>query len=274
MQLVANHLIGQGKKIGFVPTMGYLHRGHLSLVITSKTENDITVVSIFVNPTQFAPTEDLAKYPRDYEKDEDLLIEAGVDYLFYPEAQEIYPSGYQTYIVQDKISTILEGAVRPTHFRGVTTVVAILLNAVKPHRAYFGQKDAQQCAVLNRMINDLRFDVEMQACPIVREDDGLAMSSRNVYLSVEERKDALALSRVLAKAESLIQKGILSSERIKSEAIELFKDVESATPDYLEIVELNSFEPVETLQKGKRYFILTACKIGKTRLIDNVLIKA
>jgi len=273
MQAISNSLFREGKSIGFVPTMGFLHDGHISLVQNSVKQNDITVVSIFVNPTQFGPNEDLSKYPRDFAKDEKLLLDAGVDFLFYPEVSEIYPDGYETFVVQEKISTLLEGKFRPIHFRGVTTIVTILFNAVKPNKAYFGQKDAQQCAVLNRMVNDLAIDLKMVVCPIKREDDGLAMSSRNVYLSREERKDALVLSQSLKLAAGLIKNGETSTSVIKQKANLLYSEVKSATLDYFEIVDYNSFESVEELRSGGEYFILVACRIGKTRLIDNFLIK-
>ncbi|MBK7266945.1 MAG: pantoate--beta-alanine ligase [Ignavibacteriales bacterium] len=272
MQEISNEIIISGKSIGFVPTMGFLHEGHLSLVKASKSENDITIVSIFVNPTQFGPNEDLSKYPRDFNRDESLLSENGVDYIFYPNVDEIYPNGFQTYVVQEKISSLLEGAIRPVHFRGVTTIVSILFNIVKPRRAYFGQKDAQQCAVLKRMVTDLCFDLEMHICPIVREPDGLAMSSRNVYLSLQERMDALVLSRSLNTAAGIIKSGERDCAKIKSEAMSILTQVPSASPDYFEIVDFDTFETVTTLNSKKSYFLLTACKIGKTRLIDNQLI--
>lgn len=271
MQAISNELIRSGKSIGFVPTMGFLHDGHLSLVKASKSDNDITVVSIFVNPTQFGPNEDLSKYPRDFNRDESLLLENGTDFIFYPSAEEIYPNGFQTYVVQEHISSQLEGAIRPVHFRGVTTIVSILFNTVKPQRAYFGQKDAQQCAVLKRMVNDLRFDLEMIICPIVRERDGLAMSSRNVYLSPQERLDALVLSRALNLAAGMIEHGERDCHKIKTKAMSLLADIPSASPDYFEIVDFETFETVSNLEPRKSYFLLIACKIGKTRLIDNQL---
>ncbi|MBK7867457.1 MAG: pantoate--beta-alanine ligase [Ignavibacteriales bacterium] len=272
MQEISNEIIGSGKSIGFVPTMGYLHEGHLSLVKASKSENDITVVSIFVNPTQFGPNEDLSKYPRDFKRDESFLLENGVDYIFYPHIEEIYPQGFQTYVIQEQISSFLEGAVRPVHFRGVTTIVSILFNIVKPQRAYFGQKDAQQCAVLKRMVTDLCFDLDMKICPIVRESDGLAMSSRNVYLSPQERLDALVLSKSLSLAARIIEKGERDCNKIKTIALALLKEIPSASPDYFEIVDFDTFEIVSTLESKKSYFLVAACKIGKTRLIDNQLI--
>ena len=272
MQTISREILRSGKSIGFVPTMGYLHAGHLSLVKAAKGENDVTVVSIFVNPTQFGPNEDLSKYPRDIKRDESLLSNEDVDYVFYPTEGEIYPEGYQTFVSQEKISTVLEGEFRPTHFRGVTTIVSILFNIVQPDRAYFGQKDAQQCAVLKRMVSDLRFPLEMKICPIVREEDGLAMSSRNVYLNPVERKEALVLSRALRFAEKMVREGENSTEKIISSAVNLFGEVPSASLNYFTIVDVRTFLPVQELIKGNDYFILVACKIGKTRLIDNLLL--
>ncbi len=273
MQSISREILRTGKTIGFVPTMGYLHEGHLSLVRASKSENDVTAVSIFVNPAQFGPNEDLSKYPRDFKRDETLLSNEGVDFIFYPTEEEIYPEGYQTFVSQEQISTVLEGEFRPTHFRGVTTIVSILFNIVQPDKAYFGQKDAQQCAVLKRMVSDLRFPLEMKICPIVREPDGLAMSSRNVYLNQVEREDALVLSKSLRFAEDLIRKGENSAEKIVSSAVELYSRVATATLDYFTIVDMQNFLPVHELTNGKEYFILVACRIGKTRLIDNLLLK-
>lgn len=195
------------KTIGFVPTMGYLHEGHLSLVRRSKKENDITVVSIFVNPTQFGPNEDYNSYPRNLNRDASLLEKEDVDYVFIPEIEQMYPKDYSTYINEESLSRHLCGRSRPGHFRGVCTVVTKLFNIVKPNRAYFGQKDAQQFRVIRRMVRDLNMDVEVIECPIVREPDGLAMSSRNIYLSTEERNQALALNRSLKIAENLYRSG-------------------------------------------------------------------
>ena len=205
MQSVSRQISCSGKKIGLVPTMGYLHQGHLSLIKKSKELCDITVVSIFVNPTQFAPTEDYEKYPRDIERDNKLLKEYNIDYVFVPSQEEIYSSGYQSYVYVNEISKKFEGEFRPTHFRGVTTIVSILFNCVKPDLAFFGQKDAQQAAVIKQMVSDLKYDIEIIVCPIVRETDGLAMSSRNVYLSPEERTKALTLHKSLLYAKKLIE---------------------------------------------------------------------
>lgn len=253
--------------------MGFLHEGHLSLIRKSRSKADITVVSIFVNPTQFAPTEDLAKYPRDIKKDKSLLLEEGVDILFLPEAKDIYSQGYQTYVTVNEITSGLEGESRPTHFRGVTTIVSILFNCVQPDIGFFGQKDAQQAEVIKRMVKDLKFSVRINVCPVVREKDGLAMSSRNVYLSAQERKDALVLNRSLKLAKKSIENGERNTRRILSEMRKLIGSVKSSDLNYVGIVESESFTIAKELVKGKKYYILIACKIGKTRLIDNLLIK-
>jgi len=210
-----------GKSIGFVPTMGYLHKGHLSLVEAARKENDVVVVSIFVNPTQFGPNEDYNRYPRDLERDLRLLEPIGVDYVFNPSVEEMYPAMYSTYVEEVELSKYLCGASRPGHFRGVCTVVTKLFNIVKPTKAYFGQKDAQQFRVLRRMVRDLNMDVEMIEMPIVREEDGLAMSSRNVYLSPEERKEATRLYKSLLKAKELIESGERDVQKIKSEMLKI-----------------------------------------------------
>ncbi len=273
MQDISSSLKSTGKTIGFIPTMGFLHEGHLSLVKRSKELCDVTIVSIFVNPTQFSPSEDLALYPRNIEKDNKLLLEQKVDYLFYPDANEIYPENFQTFVAVNHITKKLEGEFRPTHFKGVTTVVNILFNCVMPHHAFFGQKDAQQAAVIKQMVNDLKMPVNIIVCPIVRETDGLAMSSRNVYLSEDERKDALALYKTLQKAKKMIDEGERKVSLIISEMITMIAKVKSSKLDYIKIVESKSFEMIEELINGNEYYFLIACKIGKTRLIDNELIK-
>ncbi|NWG28247.1 MAG: pantoate--beta-alanine ligase [Ignavibacteriaceae bacterium] len=272
IQTISKKLKSTGKTIGFVPTMGFLHEGHLSLIRESKKRCDITVVSIFVNPTQFGPTEDFNKYPRDVERDNKFLEDEGVDFLFLPSTEEIYPKDFQTYVNVEYVTKKLEGEFRPTHFRGVATVVLILFNSVQPDFAFFGQKDAQQLAVIKQMVKDLKLDVKIVSCPIVREPDGLAMSSRNVYLSASERKDALVLFHSLQKAKKLISAGETRVSIILSELAEIFTRVSSASLDYIKIVEADTFEIVDELIKGKSYYILIACKIGKTRLIDNILI--
>jgi pantoate--beta-alanine ligase len=253
--------------------MGYLHEGHLSLVRESKKKCDVTIVSIFVNPTQFAPSEDFENYPRDLEKDKRLLEDAKVDYLFLPDVNEIYPGNFQTFVNVEHITQKLEGEFRPTHFRGVTTVVMILLNSVQPNFAFFGQKDAQQAAVIKQMVKDLKVDVEIVVCPIIRENDGLALSSRNVYLSPEEKKDSLVLYRSLELAKKIIFSGERRVNVILLEMNELIREVKSAKLDYFHTVEASSFKIVDELIEGNEYYILIACKIGKTRLIDNIKIK-
>jgi pantoate--beta-alanine ligase len=272
MQEISSLLIKENKTIGFVPTMGALHDGHLSLVRESKKENDITVVSIFVNPAQFAPGEDYSKYPRDTKKDIQLLESEDVDYLFFPHVSEIYPEDYQTYIEVTDITKKQEGEFRPDHFKGVTTIVAILFNIVQPSSAYFGQKDAQQSAVIKRMVEDLKYNIKVRVCPIVRETDGLAMSSRNVYLSEEDRKKALILSASLKQAEEFIRGGEREVQVIIKSINRNFLSEKSIQLNYIRIVEADSFKESEKLITGRKYFILIACKIGKTRLIDNILI--
>ncbi|PIW70019.1 MAG: pantoate--beta-alanine ligase [Ignavibacteriales bacterium CG12_big_fil_rev_8_21_14_0_65_30_8] len=266
---LTNKIRKEGKSIGFVPTMGFLHDGHISLIKEAKKNNDVTIVSIFVNPTQFSPTEDLASYPRDLEKDKSLLINAEVDYLFFPNTEDFYPNDFQTFVEVNKISKILEGEFRPTHFKGVTTVVAMLFNCINPDNAYFGQKDAQQAAVINQMVKDLKYDIKINVSPIVRENDGLAMSSRNVYLNEKERKDALVLSRSLSIADELIKNGEKNTTNILNEMKKKINSVESSDLNYVSIVEADSFTIIDTIEKGRSYYILVACKIGKTRLIDN-----
>ncbi len=273
MQSISDRLRSEKKTIGLVPTMGYLHDGHLSLVQNSKKNTDVTVVSLFVNPTQFGPNEDLSTYPRDIERDKKLLEELGVDYLFMPSEKEVYPPNYQTFVSVAGITKKLEGEFRPTHFRGVTTVVSILFNSVNPHLAFFGQKDAQQVAVIKRMAADLKFNIKIVVCPIIREPDGLAMSSRNVYLNQQERRDALVLSKALKYAENKITGGEVSAINLISGMYEIINSVETSNPDYVQIVNASTFEEVETLRNGEDYYILIACKIGKTRLIDNILVK-
>jgi len=266
---LTNKIRKEGKSIGFVPTMGFLHDGHISLIKEAKKNNDVTIVSIFVNPTQFSPTEDLASYPRDLEKDKSLLINAEVDYLFFPNTEDFYPNDFQTFVEVNKISKILEGEFRPTHFKGVTTVVAMLFNCINPDNAYFGQKDAQQAAVINQMVKDLKYDIKINVSPIVRENDGLAMSSRNVYLNEKERKDALVLSRSLSIADELIKNGEKNTTNILTKMKKKINSVESSDLNYVSIVEADSFTIIDTIEKGRSYYILVACKIGKTRLIDN-----
>jgi len=252
--------------------MGYLHKGHLSLIRESKKKCDVTVVSIFVNPTQFGPSEDFKSYPRDVQRDNKLLEDEGVDFLFLPSTAEIYPKNFQTYVNVEYVTKKLEGEFRPTHFRGVSTIVLILLNCVQPDYAFFGQKDAQQLVVIKQMVKDLKLDIKIIGYPIVREADGLALSSRNVYLSSTERKEALVLHRSLELAKNIISSGERRVNIILSDMNKLFSKVTSAKLDYIKIVESDTFEIVDELEKGKEYFVLVACKIGRTRLIDNTRI--
>ncbi|MFZ5968057.1 MAG: pantoate--beta-alanine ligase [Bacillota bacterium] len=261
----------EGKTIGFVPTMGYLHEGHMSLMQRAKEENDFVVVSIFVNPTQFGVGEDFETYPRNLERDSQLAASQGVDAIFHPTAKEMYPSGYKTYVEVEGITEKLCGSSRPGHFRGVTTVVNKLFQIVRPHRAYFGQKDAQQVAVIQQMVKDLNIDVEVIPCPIVREADGLAMSSRNTYLSDTERAAALVLSRSLFMAREMIEKGERSAANIKSFIVSNIEKELLAVIDYVEVVHGESLETIDKIE-GKVLMAL-AVKIGKTRLIDNIFME-
>lgn len=262
-----------GKSIGFVPTMGALHEGHLSLVRASKSKCDRTAVSIFVNPTQFAPTEDLDKYPRSIEQDISLLESEGVDILFLPSKEEMYPEGATTFINVEEISKGFEGAIRPTHFRGVATVVGSLFNIVQPDRAFFGQKDLQQVAVIKRMVRDLHFPVTIEVCETVREADGLAMSSRNRYLLPEERAEALILSKTLFSLRESLVEGI-EIEAAKDNGIKLFNSLKKkAFLEYLDIISPETFQSAKSFNGTEEVAIVIAAQIGATRLIDNVLLK-
>jgi pantoate--beta-alanine ligase len=261
----------EGKSIGFVPTMGYLHEGHISLVNTSVNQNDVTIISIFINPTQFGPGEDFEKYPRDMKSDLDKASLAGVDIVFTPTVKEMYPEGYKTYVNVEGITEILCGRYRPGHFNGVTTVVNKLFNIVEAHRAYFGQKDAQQLAVIKKMVKDLNMNIEIVGCPIIRENDGLAMSSRNVYLSGEERKAAVILSKSLCEAENLIKDGTRRKDEIIEYITNRINSEKLANIEYTEIVNADSLEEIETL--AGKILIALAVKFGRTRLIDNVMVE-
>lgn len=257
--------------VGFVPTMGYLHEGHLSLIRRAKAECNSVVVSIFVNPTQFGPNEDLAKYPRDLERDLKLLEPLGVDLVWTPTAEVMYPSGYQTWVEVEALTKRLEGAMRPGHFRGVTTVVTKLFNAVQPQKAYFGQKDAQQAAVIRRMTLDLNFPIEIVICPTVREADGLAMSSRNKYLEGEDRKAALVLFRALSAAKEAYEKGERNAEELRRRMKEVIAAEPRAQMQYVSCADYDTLEELETVT-GKTLLSM-AVLIGKTRLIDNFVIE-
>lgn len=261
----------QGKTIGFVPTMGFLHQGHLSLIETAKKENDLVIVSIFVNPTQFGVGEDFEAYPRDLDRDVKLSESAGADVIFCPSISEMYPEKYQTYVEVMEITNKLCGISRPTHFKGVTTVVNKLFNIVEPHKAYFGQKDAQQVAVIKKMVNDLNMNVEIIPCPIVREADGLAMSSRNTYLNPEQRAAALILSKALFTARDMINKGCIDAVEIKETMTSMISSEPLTAIDYIEILDALSLNEIKIL-KGS-VLIALAVKIGRTRLIDNILLE-
>lgn len=260
----------EGLSVGLVPTMGYLHEGHKSLIDKAVEQNDRVVVSVFVNPIQFGPGEDLATYPRDLERDAALCEAAGASLIFHPEKENMYFDDFCTYVDMDGLTKGLCGKTRPTHFRGVCTVVSKLFNIVQPDRAYFGQKDAQQLAVIQRMVRDLNFNLEIIGCPIIREEDGLAKSSRNTYLSSEERKAATILHKGLIRGEELIQNGEKSASVIIGEITRVIESEPLAKIDYVEVVDFDRIEKVDTIEGT----VLTAVAvyIGKTRLIDNFII--
>ena len=259
-----------GKRLGLVPTMGALHEGHLSLVRESKAQCDVTAASIFVNPLQFGPTEDFAKYPRTLERDAAMLQELGVDLLFVPAVAEMYPQGAKTSIEVADLSSRLDGASRPGHFRGVTTVVCKLFEIVRPDRAFFGQKDAAQAAVLRKMVRDLDMDVEIVVCPIVREPDGLAMSSRNAYLNPEQRQQALVLSRSLHQVKSTVDAGERDARKLAEIGTQTIAAEPGARLDYFAIVDPGTLEPVNSASRGT--LVAVAAWVGSTRLIDNILL--
>jgi len=264
--------LGKTKTIGFVPTMGALHEGHLSLVRRSRRENDLTVVSIFVNPLQFGPQEDFRRYPRDLRKDAELLKPLKVDLLYAPDEKRFYDSGFQTTVTVSEVSRTLCGRSRPIHFRGVATVVLKLLNQVRPTVLYLGQKDYQQYIVVKRMTRDLNFPVRVQSMPIVREADGLAMSSRNVFLEAQERAQAVLLRRSLDRAEALVVQGEKKASKLKAAMRAILKKASRARIDYIEIVDAATLRDVVQLKKGAKSLIALAVVFSKTRLIDNTLI--
>lgn len=261
-----------GMTVGLVPTMGYLHEGHMSLVNAAKKENDRVVVSIFVNPMQFAPNEDLASYPRDLEKDAKLCEAAGVDLIFHPQPEEMYAPGFCSYVDMDGLTKELCGKSRPIHFRGVQTVVLKLFHIVTPDRAYFGQKDAQQLAVIKRMVKDLNVGTQIIGCPIVREDDGLAKSSRNTYLNEKERQAALVLSRSLKKGKALAESGEKDVCAIKQAITQEIEKEPLAKIDYVDVVDFETITPIDKLAGS--VLVAIAVYIGKTRLIDNFMIES
>ena len=259
-----------GKTLGLVPTMGALHQGHLSLVRAAQASCDAVAVSIFVNPTQFGPKEDFASYPRTLDEDCRTLEAAGVDLVFAPSVQEMYPSGASTFVEVTGLSDRLDGASRPGHFRGVATVVAKLLNIFTPERAFFGQKDAAQVAVLRKMVRDLQFGVQLDVCPTVREADGLAMSSRNRYLSDEQRRQALVLSRALLAVKQKAQGGEHESAKLLAEALHVLAEEPEVQVDYCRIVDPDTLEDVTNVDRGA--LVAVAARVGATRLIDNLLL--
>jgi pantoate--beta-alanine ligase len=270
----ARAAVPPGQTVGLVPTMGYLHDGHLALVAAARAANDLVAVSIFVNPTQFGPNEDFSRYPRNEARDLALLEAAGTDWVFLPGADEIYPPGFQTYVEVRDVTTRLEGAVRPGHFAGVATVVAKLFNLVQPTRAYFGQKDAQQVVVIRRMVRDLNFPLELVVRPTEREPDGLARSSRNVYLNPEERQAALCLSRALRAAGEQWQAGVRDGTALRA-AMQAVLDAEPlARPDYVSVADPETLEELQAIGPGQGALASLAVRIGKTRLIDNVVLEA
>ena len=271
MKQVARQARAEGRPVGFVPTMGALHEGHMSLVRAAMAECQPVIASIFVNPTQFGPGEDLRKYPRTFEADRKRLEEAGVSYLFAPEAGEMYPRGFRTWVNVEGLSDRLEGRVRPGHFRGVTTVVLKLLEIVQPQKAFFGRKDAQQARLIQQMARDLHLDSEIIVCPIVREPDGLAMSSRNTYLSPDERRAATVLHRALDGVRRAIERGERDALRLTAAMREVIRGEPLAQPDYVELVDAETLEPVMRLRRT--CLALLAARFGETRLIDNLLIE-
>jgi len=273
MQMICGELKRKGKVIGFVPTMGYLHKGHLSLVRIAKKRSDVLVVSVFVNPTQFGPKEDFNRYPRDFKRDR-FLLESCLrrdDFVFAPRVKDMYPEEYLTYVNVDKITHKLEGAIRPGHFQGVTTIVAKLFNIVSPDFAVFGQKDAQQAVVLKKMVEDLNYRIRMIIAPTVRERDGLALSSRNMYLSKEERKQATVLYQSLREAKRLIGDGERSANKIIAKMRNLIKKQPLAKLDYITVTDASSLGLLKKL-KGE-VLISLAVRFGKVRLIDNIRIR-
>ena len=275
MKATALELLCRGVTHGLVPTMGYLHEGHLSLVKKAREDNDIVTVSIFVNPTQFGPNEDYGNYPRNEKRDLSFLMELGVDYVFIPTVEEMYETGHSTFVEVENLTEGLCGARRPGHFRGVATVVTKLFNIIMPTRAYFGQKDAQQFRVIRRMVRDLNISVELVEMPIVRESDGLAMSSRNVYLSPPERIQAPFIHKALLKAVELVRKGITDTHTIKTEMIKTLSKGDLINIDYIEIVDEQTLAPVDDLKEARsgKVILAVAAYLGKARLIDNEIVK-
>ena len=270
LQKILYRARSQNKKIGFVPTMGALHEGHLSLIRKCRRQNDVAVLSIFVNPKQFGPREDFSKYPRDLKRDEMFAKKEKVDIIFYPSVDVVYPNGYLTYVEVETVSRILCGKFRPGHFKGVTTIVSKLLNLIQPDVLYLGQKDAQQAVIIQKMIHDLHFPVQVKICPTIREKDGLAMSSRNKYLKQQERHQALKIYRSLRLAKQEIRRGERNPKRIIQRMCRCIGKARNIKMEYIECVEARSLKPLSRLH-GK-VLIALAVHIGKTRLIDNVIV--
>jgi pantoate--beta-alanine ligase len=260
-----------GKTIGLVPTMGYFHQGHLSLMKAAKEETDHVIVSLFVNPTQFGPSEDFDRYPRDLKRDMELAKQTGVDTIFCPTIDEMYPSGFLTQVKVENLGDMLCGASRPGHFQGVTTVVSKLFNIISPDFAYFGQKDAQQTIIIKKMVEDLNFHINIRVLPIVREKDGLAMSSRNIYLSERERKAALCIYSAIQQAEKIFNKGERETNPLINQAKDIINDEPLAKLEYLVICHIKDLSPLEKIED--KALMALAVRIGKTRLIDNTILK-
>jgi pantoate--beta-alanine ligase len=272
MRNIADRHRATGQKIAVVPTMGYLHSGHTSLIRIGKHNADIVITTLFVNPTQFAPDEDFSKYPRDFEHDFNLAKDNGCDYLFFPEVREMYPKGNSTSVIVSKVSEKFEGIFRPTHFEGVATIVAKLFNASRPDIAIFGQKDFQQTLVIRRMAEDLNFGIEIIIAPTIREFDGLAMSSRNVYLSVDDRKRAIILFLALEEAKKEIAKGMRDRKFINATMIKTLRSVQEIKIDYAVSANADNLDEPDFFLPGEKIVLLLACYLGRTRLIDNSLI--
>ncbi|MGA9773370.1 MAG: pantoate--beta-alanine ligase [Blastocatellia bacterium] len=272
MMSIARELRGDGRRIGLVPTMGALHEGHLSLMGRAREMCDTVVASVFVNPAQFGPSEDFDRYPRDLARDAELAFTRGVDFIFAPAPDDMYPEGFSTYVAVESLSEKLEGASRPGHFRGVTTVVNKLLNIVHPQFAFFGRKDAQQVIIIKRMARELAMDVEIVVGPTVREEDGLALSSRNLYLSTDERRAAIVLRRALERARTLSNGGERDSARIVSSMRAIIEAEPLARIDYIAITDTNNLSYIETMPTDVPVLISLAVFLGKTRLIDNIVL--
>jgi pantoate--beta-alanine ligase len=263
----------EDKTIGLVPTMGALHEGHLSLVREARTMCDVVVVSVFVNPTQFGPSEDFERYPRDLTGDTTKLADYNVDYIFAPPAEEIYPRGFSTYVTVEGLSDPMEGAARPGHFRGVATVLTVLFNAVRPDFAFFGQKDAQQTLVVRRLVRDLAFDIEVVVLPTVREQSGLALSSRNAYLTDEQHRAASVLYRALAQAKEVYMEGERNSKRVAEVVRARVESEPLARLEYVGVVDADSMEKFDRIPEDRPVLIALAAHVGRTRLIDNIVIQ-